>query len=242
MAVEGPIYLAYHDKNEPSELFDFYKRHRPDTLKNIDYDVYGATNVNDYLNKLLGFAENGCRYIGVITDSATKLTSNAVNWSLGFKSKDDRNRNNEPKKLIPDFDEYKIETSMVTQALDACSKIPAHMIWTCHPLPQMRIEQSGKRITVTRETSIVTYGSKAAAMISSAFNEVYHFAKELDYSTNPTTERRLVLTSNAGEDFVRTTLGLPSVLDITNKLFWEVWKEALANKSYGGAEMPVKPY
>ena len=226
MAVDGPVYLAYYDKNSPVELVNFFKKHRPELLDRIEYDVYSSSNAHEYVNKLFQFQERGCLYIGIITDSATTLTSAAVNWSLGFrgKAKKDKDaRDRDTPLFIPDFDEYKVETGMVTQILDVLRTLPVHNIWTCHPLPKMNIEQSGTRMVITKSNSIVTYGAKVGAMIPAQFSEVYHFAKESDWSGDGK-NKIYVITDQVGDDFAKTNYNLPRKIDITDKLFWEVMK------------------
>ena len=113
-ALEGPVFLSYWDKKAPIELVQFFKKiGREDLLRQIDYEVYGANNANEYLNKMIAIAKR-CDYIAIINDSVTNMTSAAVNWSLSFR--DDR-KNKDKVKVLPDFDEYKVETSLVTQAL-----------------------------------------------------------------------------------------------------------------------------
>lgn len=227
-ALEGPVFLAYFDKSKPVELFHYFKNiiKRPDLLDNIDYEVYGAANCNEYLNKLGSFI-GGCKYIAVITDSLTSLTGAAVNWSLGFK--DNKKSSTRNMDLIPDFDEYKTETSLVVQAIDISLTLPTNIIWTAHPLPQTKIEGSGRGMSVTKTVSLVTYGNKVAGLVPGRFTEIYHFGKETDYQANPSTIKNLVYTNAIGEDFAKTSLALPHQFDITNRMFYEVWKE-LVNK------------
>jgi hypothetical protein len=135
--------------------------------------------------------------------------------------------------LIPDFDEYKVETSLVSQALDLCKALPCHTIWTAHPLPSLKMEGSGANMKVTKVNNIVTYGSKVGAMVPGSFTEIYHFGKSIDFNTSPATEKRVVLTDSIGDDFAKTSLGLPKELDITNKLFYEVWIDAVKNSLTG---------
>lgn len=233
-AEDGPVYLAYFDKKKPVELEKYFKQiiKRPDLLDNIDYDVYGSNNVNEYLNKLIEFATKGCKYIAVITDSLTSMTGAAVNWSLGFNSKGKREErpNTNPQEMIPSWDEYKTETSLIVQAIDISQNIPAHIIWMAHPIPQTRIENSGSVIKVVNTNSLVTYGSKVAGLVPGRFTEIYHFYKEINYSTNPTSVKFLVSTDAIGDEFARTSLDLPKSFDITNKSFASVWKE-LVKKS-----------
>lgn len=241
VAVEGPIFLAYFDKKQPVELLNFFKRHRPELLKNITYEVFGAHNANQYINRLIEFTRR-CDYVAVITDSATNLTASAVNWSLGFRNpagpkKDSLNAT--AVQLIPDFDEYKVETSLVTQAIDIGKSLPAHMIWTAHPLPSLKVEGSGKTMSVTKVNNIVTYGSKAGAIIPGNFSEVYHFSLDQtwDGKAGKMVTRRMVNPAGVGDDFGRSSIGLTEPFDITDRLFWEVWRDEIKKLNGGVNEV-----
>jgi hypothetical protein len=225
-AVEGPIHISYWDKKSPVELVHFFRNviKRPELLKNIEIDIFGAYNANEYLNRYINFAKD-CRYFALITDSVTTMTSGAVNWSLSFR--DDR-KNKDKLKVIPDFDEYKVETSLVTQALDICRTIPAHIIWTCHPVPSIKIEGSGAGIKVIKTNPIVTYGSKVAGIVPGQFSEIYHFSKKSNWNSNSGTNsiQYMVSTdSSAEDDFAKSNIGLKGEFDITDKLFYDVWRE-----------------
>ena len=226
-AKEGPIWLAYWDKKKPVELIHFFHNviKRPDLLKNIDIDLYDSHNANEYLNKLFDLARD-CRYVAVINDSVTKMTAGAVNWSLGFR-KDAKSKAKD--KIMPDFDEYKIETSIVAQSLDICQSLPCHVIWTCHPVPSIKIEGSGSNIRVTKTNPIVTYGSKVAGIVPGAFSEIYHFSKESawDQVSGKQLIKYKVSTEALGDDFAKSNLGLKGEFDITDKLFYDVWKEEI---------------
>lgn len=231
-ALGGPTYLAYWDKKKPVELVTFFRRFGAKgrkILDNLEYDVYGATNANEYLNKLMQLRDN-CKYTTVITDSVTTLTAGAVNWSLGFNEKGKRvdMKTENPQQIIPQFDEYKTETSFVSQSLDICRKLPCHVIWTAHPLPGIKIEGSGASMKVSKTNPIVTYGSKVAGIVPGEFVEIYHFSKTSDYSTNPSTIRFKANTEAIGDEFAKTAFGLPKELDFTDRLFYEVWMEAIA--------------
>jgi len=232
MAVDGPIWLAYWDKQSPIELLTYYKKHRPDILKNIDYDVYGAHNAAEYVNKLRRQIKS-TSYIGHVNDSVTMMTAAAVNWSLGFKNPkgpkmDDKNNSNNPL-FIPDYDEYKVETSMITQSLDLCKAVNWNVIWTCHPLARIKVEDAGGKQKVTNTTSIVSYGNKVAGIIPGQFTEIYHlsFDNSWDTKTGEMKTRRMVNTVGFGDDFAKTALNIPAEFDITDKLFWECWKNAI---------------
>lgn len=222
-AKSGPVWLSYWDKKGPIELVQFFKRHAPELLKNIEYEVYGAHNANEYLNKMFSFARD-CRYAAIINDSVTSMTAGAVNWSLGFR---DNKKNKDKDKIMPDFDEYKVETSIVTQALDICRTLPCHVIWTCHPLPSLKVEGSGGSMKVSKVNSIVTYGSKVAGIIPGQFSEIYHFSKQSTWDGNAGKShlRYLVSTEQVGDDYAKSNIGLNVEMDITDRLFYDVWKE-----------------
>lgn len=237
MAIDGPIWLAYWDKKEPVELITFFKKNYPDLLKNIDYDVYGAHNANMFLNKLIDISQR-CSYFGVVNDSVTQMTSSAVNWSLGFRNKSGPKKdkaNSEAIATIPDWDEYKVETGLVTQSLDLCKNLPCNVIWTCHPLNTISIDAASNKIT--KGTNIVSYGSKAGSIIPGNFTEIYHLSLDNSWDSvkGVNKQLRIVNTRSVGDDFAGTALGLPKEIDITDKLFWPAWKEAVKN-SLGGLE------
>lgn len=229
-ALEGPIYLAYFDKKSPIELKTFFMKFGARGMKilnNIEYDIYSSSNADQYLLKLMALAKD-CRYFAVGTDSITNLTSAAVNWSLGFR--DNKKANNTKDKIMPDFDEYKVETSLVTQALDICRTLPCHILWTAHPIPGIKIEGSGSSIRVTKVNPIVTYGSKVAGIVPGNFSEIYHFTKGNDYdaSTGKSRARFGVSFDAIGDDFAKSNIGLKGEIDITDRFFYDVWKNRVS--------------
>lgn len=223
-AAEGPVYLAYWDKKKPLELEHFFRKiiKRPELLRNITYEIYGAHNANEFLNKLITF-QKSFPYFAFINDSVTNMTAGAVNWSLGFRP----SKNTGKDKIMPDFDEYKVETSLVSQCLDLSRSLPAHNIWIAHPVPSVKIEGSGSSIKVTKVNPIVTYGSKVAGILPGQFSEIYHFSKlnNWDASTGKATTKYVVDTEAVGDDYAKSNIGLKAQMDITGVLFYEVWKE-----------------
>lgn len=219
----GTIYISYWDKKKPFELVHFFKSviKRPELLERIEFDVYGSNNANEYLNKMITLAKD-CRYFAIINDSITQMTSAAVNWSLGFR---DNRKNKDKDRIVPDFDEYKVETSLVTQSLDICRTLPCHVIWTAHPLPSIKIEGSGSNITITKTNPIVTYGSKVAGIVPGNFSEIYQFAKQSSWGDGKTSTKYVVSFDAVGDDYAKSNIGLKGTIDITDRLFYEVWKE-----------------
>jgi len=237
-AAKGPVYLAYWDKSKPIELIHFCTHilKRPELLNNIEYDVYSAPNAHEYLNKLNSFTKR-CDYFAVATDSLTTMTASAVNWSMGFRNPAGAKKdplNSKAVLMIPDFDEYKVETSFITQALDMSRQLPCHIIWTAHPLSKMIVSggQSGSpgdRMKIVKSNSIVSYGAKVADMIPGQFTEIYHFSKESEWDAKAGKAiiHGIVSTQAVGEEYAKTALALPPEFDITDRGFFEVWSELL---------------
>lgn len=232
-ALEGPVYLSYWDKKSPIELLTYFTKERfgdkaDKILDNITYDVYASANAGEYLNKLLDMVQD-CRYVAIINDSLTYMTSAAVNWSLNFGKENKLNK--KMKDILPSWDEYKVETSLISQCMDVSRLLPAHVIWTAHPLPTTKVDGSGSSIRVSKINSLVSYGSKVAGMVPGGFTEIYHFAQQSNWSSDGKGSKRYVCELNAvGDEFAKSPLladvGIKE-LDFTDRLFYEVWKEAL---------------
>lgn len=242
-AVEGPVYLSYWDKSSPVELTTFFTEKRfgslaKKILDNIEYDVYSSENANAYLNKLIDMRDD-CRYFAVINDSITFMTAACVNWSLNFGK--DRKMAKKIKDVLPDWDEYKVETSMVSQCIDLSRKLPCHTIWTAHPLATVSLSGSGNSMRVTRSNSIVSYGSKVASIIPGSFTEIYHFSQQSDYSEKGASKKYIVNTEAVGDEYAKSPLlgDFVKEFDITGKLFYQVWKE-LIDKSRGVENKPIQ--
>jgi hypothetical protein len=235
-AVEGPVFLSYWDKNSPVELTTFFTEKRfgslaKKILDNIEYEVYDSSNAGAYLNKVIGWLDD-CRYFAIINDSLTYMTSAAVNWSLNFGHKQKQFK--ALKDILPSWDEYKVETSLVSQCLDLSRNLPCHVIWTAHPLPQTRVEGSGTTMRVTKTNTLTSYGSKVAAIVPGGFTEIYHFSQESDFSQGGTKKKFIVHTEAVGDEFAKSPMLADYVkeFDITDKLFYQVWKDLL-DKSRG---------
>lgn len=226
-ALDGPVYLAYWDKKSPLELISYFSKFGAKgkkILDNIEYDIYGAENANDYLNKVIATAKNP-RYFAFITDSFTNLTSGAVNWSLGFR--DARKNKNNDMNNLPSWDEYKVETNLVTQALDLFRTMPCNIIWTAHPVASTKVEGAGSSVKVSKVVRLVSYGSKAGDIAPGNFSEIYHCSKQSnwDSGSGKSSTRYIVSTDAVGDDFAKSNIGLTGDIDMTDGLFYEIWKE-----------------
>jgi len=239
-ALEGPVHISYFDKKKPVELISFFTEKRfgskaKQILDNIEYTVYGSRNCNDYLNRLIDMINgNSCRLFADITDSTTSLTAAAVNWSSAFSSTGQGKQVTKPEDIIPEFDDYKAETALITQALDLYQTLPCHVIWIAHPLPSIKIEGKGASMKVTKTNPIVTYGTKVAGMIPARFTEIYHLSQESTWDASKgmnTTDYKVHVNSPEDDNFAKSSIFDNSGIkefDITDKLFYEVWKKKIS--------------
>lgn len=228
-AIFGDIFLAYWDKAVPIEVLTYFKKHRPELLDRIKWKSYSAANANEYLNDLSDLVQKQKgRYAGIITDSATTLTSSAVGWSMAFNGPSAvEYKHSDSEQLVAQFDDYKVETGFATRALDMTKGYGGFNIWTAHPMQVMDIKAGagGAVQNIQKMSTLVSYGNKVGQMIPGSFTEIYHFRRQV--------EKRIVMTDAYGEDYAKTCFSLPKEMDITNKLFAEVWREEV-NKALGG--------
>ena len=230
-ALAGPVHLSYWDKKRPIELLTYFVEKRfgkkaKIIMDNLTFDTYSAENASDYLNWLINLVDD-CRYFAIINDSLTFMTASSVNWSLNFGS--DKRLNKKMKDIIPSWDEYKVETSLVTQCIDISKKLPCHVIWTAHPLPTTKVEGSGSSLRVSKINSLVSYGSKVAGIVPGSFTEIYHFTQQSDWSQGKSSKKFICALEAIGDEFAKSPLlgDYTKELDFTDKLFYEVWKEAI---------------
>lgn len=227
----GPIKFFMFDGSKLDAVKSFYPNRR-----DIEYDIYGPREmrVKDvfgnpvHIKDLIQFADefnklqDHCPYATIVIDSFTSFSVTCVTFQLDVRSADNKGTNKSKGGLvIPDFDEYKGETTLVTQTLDVSKILPCHVIWTAHPLPKLETSGSGNSMKVVKSSSIAAYGAKTAAMAPGYFNEVWH----LEAKANPNPGQapwRNLHTQSLGVEFAKTALPLPPAIDITMKPAFKV--------------------
>jgi hypothetical protein len=223
----GPIKFFMFDGSK----LDVVKLFFPNRT-DIEYDIYGAreTRFRDsngqpvHIKSLLQFAEefnalqDHCPWATIVLDSFTSFSVTCVTFQLDVRSTTEGKNTLKSKGglTIPDFDEYKGETTLVTQSLDVSKVLPCHVIWTAHPLPKLDTSGSGASMRVTKTSSIAAYGAKTAAMAPSYFNEVWHLETRADSSVAGG-RQRIVHVQTIGDQFAKTALPLPPSFDVTNR-------------------------
>lgn len=86
---------------------------------------------------------------------------------------------------------------------------------------------------VTKTNPIVTYGSKVAGIVPGNFSEIYHFAKQSAWDTvsGKSSTKYLVSFDAVGDDFAKSNIGITGEIDITNDLFYKVWRDKVRQHS-----------
>src|SRR4051812_49430055 len=131
----GPIKFFMFDGSK----LDILKRFYPNRT-DIEYDIYGPRKVRFRDNNgqvveiksLLQFAEeftalqDRCDFATVVIDRFTSCSVTCVTFQLDVRTNDAGKTTNMSKGglVIPDFDEYKGETTLVTQSLDVSKVLP----------------------------------------------------------------------------------------------------------------------
>ena len=97
------------------------------------------------------------------------------------------------------------------------------------------MKEVNDKMAISKVNHIVSYGSKVGAIVPGQFTEIYHFSINniWDAKLGKGIQKRIVNTAGVGDDFAKSGIGLTEPFDITNKLFWEVWKDEVS-KLHGG--------
>jgi len=232
---------------EPVYVFDFDSRvdsiqsfYRGDRRREIHFDTYGAFNLFRYLDELNELLDSGTIKVDgrtvaprtvVVADSVTALSMASVDYQLNqvreFAKKDKKiGKKTQGGIIIPDWDEYKGETSVFSEVLGIVKALPKrhgiHTIMTAHPIKSTSVgkDSTGKVAVSIKTSQIVSIGMKAAELVPTAFNEVYHFAMIPSLNAGEK-GRRLVYTEGMGDESAKTTLLLPVMFEWTNELFYD---------------------
>jgi hypothetical protein len=245
---------------EPVYIFDFDGRvdsvggyYTGARHRDIRFDMYGAWNLFQFLDEMNDLLDKATIKVDgevmrpgtIVVDSVTHLSIAAVEYQLGNVKDAARKDKTKTKKtqggiVIPDWDEYKGETSVFNEVLGIIKALPKrhgiHTIATAHPTKGTGVSKNaeGKVEVYTKVAPIIAIGSKAADITPTAFNEVYHFALRPGDKLGDRS-RRIVYTEAAGDESAKTTLQLPVVFEWTNELFYDKLMElAKLGESIGG--------
>jgi hypothetical protein len=239
-----PVYIGDWDSRVDS-IYSYYSKERK---KKIYFDTYGPSDIFKFMDLIANLCEHGYLKVDgdtfrpgsvVMPDSWTNFCIGTVDYQLAGTKEIAKKDKKVGKKttggiIIPDWDEYKGETALVTELLDYVKTIPKrhgiHVISTAHPTKQTAVgkDEMGKVTVSVKVNPIISIGQKAAELIPTAYNEVYHFALVPSISAGEK-GRRVVYTEATGNEFAKTTMPLPVSFEWTDGLFYEKLME-LARK------------
>lgn len=233
-------------------MFDFdrkmpwiARKHFPG--KSIEYDTYSS--IGDVYDKVMPWVkgEQDCPWETLLFDSITYLAMLIMENTGAAKGEDITNllksmvSTKKGSKLIEplSYDYYNNEARFIEWLMSATKKLwsdahqqnkfPKNIIFTAHIIEsRSKPNIETKLVTVTR--SIVSVGTKAAAIVPGNFDEVYLFATSSGFDSGRV--EHCVTTETCGEDDAKTAFTLPRVIDFTNKCLYDELKKAIA-----GSEM-----
>ena len=233
-ALGGPIYVFDYDKKMQSIGIPV-KKWRIDK-KDIEFDSYWDWNkAKAKLEQfqIMPLMSDGRKITTIVIDSITSM-GDAINQQTLAVKKEGRAQGDDKGKMIGgiavnSIEDYNGEMAAFQELLamltDICNKHKVHVIAIAHVLQTEYKSLDGKS---TMSRSIVTGGKRAAAKIPTYFSEILHFQTRLGG------EKHEALTTHTGDDFARTSLPLPAVIDLDNgPLYPVLMKAAEKAKSEG---------
>lgn len=160
-----------------------------------------------------------CSFKTIIIDSVTSCADNMLRQSLLMKKGQTRQSGASAGKQIAgiavnEIEDFNAEAAGLTEMIALLKDINKYhkvdVILIAHVI---RIENKSLDGKVSINRSIVTAGKKPAAKIPAYCDETYHFDIESSVAVGQGGKYNIITDSN-GEDFARTTLPLPRVIDI----------------------------
>jgi len=217
---------ATFKKHKDGKIYFFDFDGKMDTVRfmfpewDIEYGFFGLHNFKEFMDKFERLQDK-CDYDTIVIDSFTSLSMTVVNHQLGVKSV----KKNTAGMPVTGWEEINGETVWIGKMLDISKVLREYrkkiVIWTAHPINKMEIVD-GQQI---RTRPITAYGPKIGSIAPSAFSEIYHFEVEKTSLAAGAPLTRVCYTQNTGEDYAKSSLGLPAKLDFTSKYFYDVIKE-----------------
>lgn len=205
-------------------------------LSTIEYDDYD--DWNKARMKLEYLAQNGRDFKGgIIMDSVTTMADAALRQTLKLKVGATRSSGAAAGKLIGgiavnELEDYNAEAGAINEMMALLKDIN-----TFHKVPVILIAhvievgQKPGQASTTSNRRIVTAGKAPAAKIPAVCTEVYHFNFKPGIVAG--TGGYVMITENNGDDFARTSIGLPKEMPFTDEPLYEKWVKPALEKMNG---------
>jgi len=195
-------------------------------LNEIQYDDYD--DWNKARAKLEQFQTN-CPFKTLVFDSLTSCADMTLRQTMKLKAGTTRKSGAAAGKLVAgipvnEIDDYNAESSALQELISLSKDIQQYT--KCNIVVVAHVMEATYKNTVTQEThvsrTIVTAGKRVAAKIPGYCTEVYHFNIEKSIIEGQGGDYTL-LTEHTGDDFARTSLGLPKVIKFGERPLYATW-------------------
>lgn len=207
-----PVSKFYPDRDiDYKAVVAFAPKQRSDAIGFLDF-CKEFQDLQDY-----------CPYETVVIDSFTSLSNCSIQFQLGQNVDVKKNKGGIE---IPFMDEYKGETQVASQLMEAMKNLPCHVIFTAHPINKLMMTKPGEMESMRQYRSIVAHGTKTPSIVPNYFNEQYYFYTS-DVTQMGQTPRRMVCTMQTGDILAKTALPIPPVFEITDKPLYGVLQSFL---------------
>lgn len=186
----------------PVEFIDFDGRMKPVRLHypkaRIHFTSFSTKNIREFADRYIPDLLNRCDYKTVQLAGITSLSNVLVTYQLRVRAgSNEIGKTSKGGLIVPSWDEYSGEASIISQVLDALRALPCNVIVEAHPVSRVNMEKAEKY------TSIVSFGPKVESVIPAYFDEIWYFTTETDINgqlryvvnTRPTAEYPLAKTS-----------------------------------------------
>jgi hypothetical protein len=210
-----------------------YYKHEPNILNYIEYDRY-----DDHVKikeKIEGFMKERtrCKFKNIIWDGITSSVRMIMDKMIAERIADiGENAAKLEKQLqqagtyVSQIEDFRGEDQALS---DILTRLRSNDLKHCnifvmaHIIEKVQRGVGNKVVSVSRR--IITKGNSIAAEIPIYFNEIWHF----NVRATVNGPQHTIVTHNVGEDFAKTSCGLPLTFDWTNKNLREVVTEFLAD-------------
>jgi len=197
-------------------------------LNEITVEQIGPGDFIKFKN-LLDQLQMQCPYDVVIIDGLTATSRLLMNYMMDIRGSGTKERTNPFKKKgvldLPEIEDFGGEARGLNIVVDTLRSLPIkHGILTAHLIVTESVDLVSKKKTISR--SLLTGGKKVAAELPAYFDEVYHFRVEANANQALPPDFN-IYTVHSGDDFAKTALPLPRVINLTDKLLYPIVEVAI---------------
>jgi hypothetical protein len=190
----------------------------------VDYDLYKDWDAAR--NQLEKFQAN-CKYKTIVIDSITSMADAAIRQTLKFKGGGGKKIGTIP---VGGFDEYNAEAAAISEMIALTKDIKefhnCNVILIGHII-QKEVKSPNGQTHMAR--LLVTAGKGPAQKIPAYCSEIYHFNMVTSMEANSGNKYALK-TTHTGDDFARSSLGLPSEIIFDNEPLYPKWIKPALDK------------